>query len=267
MFWITGDLHGDFSRFNIFSTSIPERKTWNVIVLGDAGINFWLSKRDEKLKHNICRAYSNICFYLVRGNHEERPENISGMEIVYDEQVKGYVYLQKEFPNIKYFIDGNEYEIEGLKILVIGGAYSVDKWYRLEKQAMGCYGGWFPEEQLSKEEMKKISDTHKGKSFDLILSHTCPISYQPRDLFLGFIDQSRVDNSMELWLEELKNEINWKVWLFGHYHADRIERPRVEMYYHDIDTLQEIVKRWDKYAETGELDWWLEKSPNFYMGE
>lgn len=263
MFWITGDLHGDFSRFNTFAKD----KNWNVIVLGDAGVNFWLSKRDEKLKRDICKDYSNIYFYLVRGNHEERPEYISGIEMIYDEQVKGYVYIQKEFPNIKYFIDGNEYEIEGLKTLVIGGAYSVDKWYRLEKQTMGCYGGWFPGEQLSEEEMKKISNTHKGKAFDLILSHTCPISYQPRDLFLGFVDQSKVDNSMELWLEEFKNEINWKVWLFGHYHDDRLERPRVEMYYHDIDRLQEIVKRWDKYAETGELDWWLEKSPNFYMGE
>ena len=237
MFWITGDLHGDFSRFDTFTKD----KSWNVIVLGDAGVNFWLSKRDRVLKYRICDKYSNICFYLVRGNHEERPENISGIETVYNEQVKSYVYLQKEFPNIKYFIDGNEYEIEGLKTLVIGGAYSVDKWYRLEKQSMGCYGGWFPEEQLNKEEMKKISNTHKGKSFDLILSHTCPYSWQPFDLFLPFIDQSKVDNGMEQFFEEILAHISFNKWCYGHFHDDRWQNDRARMFYKDCIEIKNIV--------------------------
>jgi hypothetical protein len=35
------------------------------------------------------------------------------------------------------------------------------------------------------------------------------------------------------------------------------------MEYEDIDT---IWQRWQNYDKTGKLDWWLPKSPSFYMG-
>ena len=68
---------------------------------------------------------------------------------------------------------------------------------------------------------------------------------------------------MEHWLDEVRESIAWRYWLFGHFHADRIERPYVEQYFNDIEELDEIVKRWKRYDETGELDWYLVKSPNF----
>jgi hypothetical protein len=70
---------------------------------------------------------------------------------------------------------------------------------------------------------------------------------------------------MELWMEELKNEMGWGIWLYGHYHADRLERPYVEIFYYELEDLNDIVARWDKYKETGELDWWIPKSPDFYI--
>ena len=42
--------------------------------------------------------------------------------------------------------DGEIYNIEGTKHLVIGGAYSVDKFYRLAHNY-----GWWPDEQPTKE--------------------------------------------------------------------------------------------------------------------
>ena len=125
--------------------------------------------------------------------------------------------------------------------------------------------GWFPNEQLSKEEMERANYVFEGKIFDFVFSHTCPLSFQPTDLFLSAVNQSEVDTSMEQWMDQLKDKMDWFVWLYGHYHSDRMERPYVEMYYHDIDALDDIKARWVKYAETGELDWWLNKSPNFYM--
>jgi hypothetical protein len=68
---------------------------------------------------------------------------------------------------------------------------------------------------------------------------------------------------MELWLDKVKLNVGWDVWLFGHYHADRIERPGVEMYYYSIENWDTIMKRWER---TDNLDWWIQKSPNYYMG-
>ena len=104
--------------------------------------------------------------------------------------------------------------------------------------------GWNKDEQLTKEEMNSISERFSGKHFTLVLSHTCPVSWQPFDLFLSGLDQSTVDNTMENWLETFKDKIDWDIWLFGHYHDDRLVRPGVEMYYNGIEDLQDILMRW-----------------------
>jgi 3-oxoacid CoA-transferase subunit A len=191
----------------------------------------------------------------------------------YDKNVKGYVMYEPDYPNIKYFEDGNAYEILGKSILVIGGAYSVDKWYRLQMAGVTSSldkdylnprkTGWFPDEQLLDWEMTAIKKEHFGKHYDIILTHTCPISWEPTDLFIAGLDQSKVDKSMEKFLEEVKEKVDWGIWLFGHYHADRLVRPFVEMLFMDIEDLAHIIERWER---PDQIDWWLEKDPNYYMG-
>ena len=239
---LVSDTHSDFSRFYKLNEAVPENEIWCVIILGDCGLNFWLNKRDKKNKYRICNKYSNLRFYCVRGNHEARPEDVEGMKEVFDEGVFNWVYYEPQYPNIRYLKDGVEYLIGGrYSALVCGGSYSVDKWYRLERQSMGYYSGWFANEQLSREEMENITKTFKNKSFDLILAHTCPLSYQPTDLFLSFIDQSKVDNSMELWFEDLIQQIEFNKFLFGHYHQDRIINEKARMFYSDIINLEQIL--------------------------
>lgn len=255
MIWhITGDTHGRFNRFDKYQFANPENHA--VIILGDAGFNFYLNKTDNKNK----KVVNNYGFkvYCVRGNHEERPEKVPGIHPFYDEEVKGVVLKEVRYPNIRYFIDGNVYTIQGHTFLILGGAYSIDKDYRIENNYP-----WFECEQLTEKEKSRIYNEVKGKSFDFVLSHTCPISWEPTDLFLNYINQSKVDKSMELWLEEIKNIIGFKVWLFGHYHADRLERPGVEMFHLDTEELDNIIERW---LSEKTIDWWLEKSPNYYMG-
>ena len=242
--WISGDTHSDFSRFYKLNEAVPEDEVWGVIILGDAGLNFWLNKRDKKNKYRICDKYSKLRFYCVRGNHEARPEDVEGIEVIWDEEVNDKVYWEPQYPYIKYFIDGFDYIINGYKILVCGGAYSVDKYWRLEKQAAGFYGGWFANEQLSQEERDNISQLVAGQEYDLILAHTCPYEWMPRDLFLSCVDQSTVDHSMELWLGELLQQCLWKVFLCGHYHDDRTLAPHAEMLSLGIKNLDDIMEYW-----------------------
>lgn len=268
---VRGDVHGNFNWMSngCLNDYIPEETA--IIILGDCGFNFWLNKTDDKLKAEVnARGYR---FYCVRGNHEARPQGLLNMEYKYDSEVDGMVWMEEEYPNIRYFRDYGIYTINGYTCGVIGGAYSVDKWYRLARA--GIYNktdwgynnskktGWFPDEQLTTEEMEACSHLFKDREFDFIFSHTCPYSWRPVDMFLSGVDQSTVDNSMELWMDKLKNQCKWKYWLFGHYHADRAERPHVEMFFNDIEKLDDVVARWKYYDETGELDWWVRKSPNF----
>lgn len=235
-FYVTGDIHGVIDRF--FNSKISCRSDVGIIILGDSGCNFYKSKTKQHIIKSELNSFG-CTFYMVRGNHDNRPENIEGMEIIFDDNVQGEVYYQLEYPYIRYLIDGKVYFFGKYKTLVVGGAYSVDKWYRIEKHLT-----WYSDEQLTKEEMDNILCTVNGDSFDFILSHTCPKDWEPRDLFLPSVNQATVDCSMEEWLNILKDAIKWKVWLFGHYHDDRIVHPYVEIFFESIESLNDIWSRW-----------------------
>lgn len=208
MIYITGDIHRDFSR--IYKL---EKDTDNMlIVLGDVGINYYLNEEDKNYKEYLKKL--KLKLFCVRGNHEERPGNISTYKEV--EMFGGKVFIEEEYPNLIFAKDGEIYNIDGKKILVIGGAYSVDKQYRL------LHGyKWFKDEQLTKKEMDTILEKVKGKHFDIVLTHTCPYKYEPREVFMQGLDQSKVDKSMEHFLDKIEENINYDKWYCGHYHTEK----------------------------------------------
>ena len=91
-----------------------------MIILGDAGINFCMDHRDEELKNALDKM--PLTFLCVHGNHEERPYNISS----YRTKVwhGGLVYYEDAHPTILFAKDGEMYEMNGKKVIAIGGAYS-----------------------------------------------------------------------------------------------------------------------------------------------
>ena len=128
----TGDTHGRPSNRVIqIAFQYPHYKPEEtaIIILGDVGLNYYLNKTDWKEKKRLNDTGYQI--YCVRGNHEERPHKIPNMVLVFDENVNGMVWTEAEFPNIAYFCDYGDYTLLGRRIAVIGGAYSVDKEWRL----------------------------------------------------------------------------------------------------------------------------------------
>ena len=155
-----------------------------------------------------------------------------------DPNVNGYVYIEHPYNNIRYFQDGMNYIINEKTFLIIGGAYSIDKWYRLSRAPKGAkWTGWFKDEQLTADEMANIFKKYSGQHFDYVLTHTCPISWMPKDLFLSNVDQNTVDNTMEVWFEQLKNSIIFDNWKFAHFHDNRRISSKVKMYFDEIEEL------------------------------
>ena len=266
---IRGDCHGKLSWLGELNGYKPEETA--IIILGDVGLNFYLDKTDISNKKFV-ESYGYY-LYCVRGNHEARPQHLNTIEYIYDVNVSGWVMYEPEYPHIRYFKDYGIYTINGYKCLVIGGAYSVDKLYRLarggftEETNIAAKSGWFNDEQLSDFEKHNCEMLIEDESdFDFVFTHTCPIRFQPKDLFLNYINQSDVDSSTEEWLDKIYDVINIKyAWCFGHYHADRLERPHVEQYFNDIEDLPAIAERWEEFDKTGVLNWYLIKSPFFYF--
>ena len=52
-FYITGDTHGDFNRIEAFCSEQETTVDDVMIILGDAGINYFLNSRDEMLKSRL----------------------------------------------------------------------------------------------------------------------------------------------------------------------------------------------------------------------
>ena len=209
MIYITGDTHREFSRLN-YIKNIKENDM--LIVLGDTGINYCLDNEDISYKEYLKKF--KIKIFCVRGNHEERPENIDSYKEV--NMFDGKVYIEKNYPNLIFAKDGEIYNIDGKSFLVIGGAYSIDKNYRL------LYGyKWFKDEQLTDIEMKNILEKIKGKHFNIVLTHTCPYKYEPTETFLNDIDQTKVDKTMEHFLDKVEESISYNKWYCGHYHIEK----------------------------------------------
>ena len=152
-----------------------------------------------------------------------RPQTIPTYKVV--EWHGGIVYREEEYPNLLFAKDGEIYDFNGIKTIAIGGAYSVDKEYRI---ANGW--GWWDDEQPSEEIKARVEKalTDNGNKIDVILSHTTPLKYEPTEVFLNGIDQSKVDKSTEIWLDKIEETVDYKKWYCGHYHTEKsIDKIRI----------------------------------------
>ena len=135
--YLTGDTHGRFERIISFCERQQVQPESSFIILGDVGLNYYGDRRDRRGKDAL--AQIPITFFCIHGNHEMRPSEELGYQV--KEYHGGKVWVQPEYPNLVFAIDGEIYDFFGHSCIVIGGAYSVDKYYRL---ARGY--NWFEDE-------------------------------------------------------------------------------------------------------------------------
>lgn len=230
MTYITGDIHGSPNKILSFCRSHELTANDTLIILGDVAANYFADNRDEQLKAALDSL--GITILCIHGNHEQRPENIPGYSLT--EWHGGAVWVQPKYPHLLFAKDGEIFDIDGMRFLVIGGAYSVDKNYRIIRGY-----GWWPDEQPSEEVKARVEQAIISHEFDAVLSHTCPYKYEPREMFLSGIDQSSVDDSTERWLDSIEERVSYKAWYCGHWHTDkRIDK--MHFLFNSFDSLAQI---------------------------
>lgn len=214
MFYITGDKHGEFAFLEKFCKKANTTTEDVLIILGDAGINYYEDIRDMVRKEHL-KSFP-ITLFCIHGNHEARPSTIISYKK--KKMFGGEVYIDEEYPNQLFAIDGEVYNFNSKEAMVIGGAYSVDKEYRIAR-----HWKWFADEQPSEEIKNKVRQTlkEKGGKVDIILSHTCPLRYEPVEWFLSAVDQSTVDKSTEIFLDDIEANTSYERWFCGHYHGEK----------------------------------------------
>ena len=212
MIYYTGDIHGSRYEVTRFCRRMNLTQKDTVVLLGDVGANYFRDQRDRALKQALSKM--KCTFLCIHGNHEMRPERIPSYER--KERNGGLVWVEQDFPNLLFAKDGEIFTIEGLRHLAIGGAYSVDKLYRL-------YHGlqWWSDEQPSEAIKAYVEQQISKHPIDIVLSHTCPFKYEPVEAFLPMVDQSRMDASTEHWLDTIEENLNYRAWFCGHWHINK----------------------------------------------
>ena len=245
-FFITGDKHRHFDRVKEFCREMNTRRKDVLIILGDAGFNYYDDKRDDDLKKEISAL--NITLFCLHGNKENRPQNVGTYGI--RSFCGGKVYYEPKYPNIYFAIDGEIYTFEGKKYMVVGGAHSVDKMRCLEEGSPFWYDEMPDDAVKATVELNLQNEANKIYG---MMTHTCPIDYLPTEMFMSTRQNASIkrkprkakskklfkpdiDRSTEIWLGELEKKLDYEVWFCGHYHVDK-QIDKIQMMWRDIRPL------------------------------
>jgi len=204
--FITGDKHGDFYSIINFIEKYELGYGDFIIILGDMGLYWRKDGKDAKAFIQMYEKDYEVNLMFIDGNHE----NFDRLKQI----PVGENGLSKISEHIYYLPRGCAFELCGKKYLCMGGADSIDKFRREE------HFTWWKDEQITEEDIKGI----KG-NYDYVLTHCCPTSVFNKNKFIlctlaGMIDEDIVDHTSEDRLEEMSKNIQFKHWLFGHYHTD-----------------------------------------------
>lgn len=241
--FITGDKHRNFAEVKRFCRKMNTRRKDALIILGDAGFNYYEDIRDDKLKARISKL--NITLLCIHGNKERRPESIGTYGIC--SFCGGRVYYEPKYPNIFFAIDGEIYNFDGRKYIVMGGAHSVDKQYCL-KTGKPFWNDETPSDEVKKKFEERLNS--EGNQIYGIMTHACPIKYLPTEKFKSAKQKEDkklkktkrefkpdIDRSTEEWFDDIENKTNYKVWYCGHYHIDK-KIDKIHMMHHEIRPLR-----------------------------
>ena len=215
MIYVTGDIHGDMSRFQV--PAVKKLKEKDVlIVCGDFGFVWDGSKKEQKLLKKIGKRRHDTVF--VEGCHDN-----------YD--------LLREYPKVPYrggtarkisgnvyqLLRGEIYEICGKKVFAFGGGDS-------EEQSLNG-SRWWPEEQPSEEEQAYgVENLRKCRGqVDIIVTHDAPA------VIKQFIRMEDTEAScIHMYLDYIAKQCDVKEWYFGRYHMDKVVPPRYYAMFQEI---------------------------------
>lgn len=206
MIYITGDTHGEIGRFYEFDKKGHLSENDTLIICGDFGYLFFNNISENSFLDDLSDRPYTICF--VDGNHECF-DAINEYPVV--EWNGGKANQIRK--NIFHLMRGQVFEIDGKTFFTMGGAYSVDKDYRIPGYS------WWPDELPTDAEYKEaVGNLQKcNMKVDYILTHT-----MPREMILRFGKYPDVhDIELTGFLEWVMYEVDFKHWYCGHWHEDR----------------------------------------------
>ncbi len=210
MIYITGDTHGDITRFKQFKAVFPKYRH-HLLVCGDFGFVWDGSEQEKRRLAKLERLNCNILF--VEGTHD----NLDLLSNYPLEQFCGGK-VRRIAKNVYWMQRGELYTIEDRTVFAMGGGESSDADERQEGV------NWWRAELPSLAEIESARQTiaaAKG-GVDIVVTH-----HNPR-LELGLIDEQRQTvNALGVFLADVARNVRYRHWYFGMDHVDKTISPRM----------------------------------------
>ncbi len=261
MIWITGDTHGDFSRFG--SKRFPQAKSMTredtVIICGDHG-GVWDGSPREAYWLNWLEDRPFTTFF-VDGNHENFNE-LNALPV--HTWHGGKVHYVR--PHVIHLMRGQVFEIGGLTFFTIGGASSHDiqdgvldpaspgfereYWFKRRTQQMFRVKGvsWWPEELPSEEDYEEAVRNLEKASWqvDCVLTHCLPTSVMMK------ISGDYTPDRLTDFLDTVMRRCRFDSWYAGHYHRNCVVDERFIVQWEQVTELKQHPPR-QRAAEVDDM--------------
>ena len=172
---MAGDTHGNQTHCRYLIDKAVDNDCDRIFVLGDFG--FWEHMTEGLRFNDKLNRYAtknNMPVYFLDGNHDKTSLILKKYSDQVDEE--GFLLVR---PMIRYAGRGHRWTWGGIRFISLGGAYSVDKDYRLEREAKTRKPEtlWFPEEEMSDEDMTMILEN--TDMVHVMLAHDKPRGSNP----------------------------------------------------------------------------------------
>lgn len=204
MVYVTGDTHGDISRFK--ENSIKKLRKGDVLIIcGDFGFIWDGSKREKTLLAKLAQKDFTIAF--VDGCHEN-------FDILEQYPVKDWCGGKARIigDNLVHLMRGQIYDIQGKRIFTFGGGHSQDYDFRRDSN------NWWEREQPTHDEIiKAIRNLEEiSNEVDYVITHEPPASLKD---CLGVDVFQRLE--VHAFFEDIIKVCSYKKWFFGKCHIDK----------------------------------------------
>lgn len=190
---LAGDTHGYIAAIEYLMFNAQREGCDAIFQVGDFG--FW-EHAEEGVDFlddvaGLAENY-NIPLFALDGNHDKTSLVLEKYKATW--APGGFMTVR---PNVFYSPRGNRWHWNGVRFISLGGAYSVDKWIRVDEEKdksakirkRNAYRGnypksedttgtlWFPEEEMTDEDMAGF--LVDGSPVDVILAHDKPRASDP----------------------------------------------------------------------------------------
>ena len=230
MIFITGDTHGDLSRFRKKELK-KLRKNDTLIICGDFGFVWDGSKAEQKLLKWLGKRKYNVLF--VEGVHE----NFSQLEKYEKEPWCGGM-TRRISGNLRQLLRGQIFDIGGKRIFAFGGGRSEENDSYLNEDDNEARLRWKQEIPTEEELAEGMNNLEKcAFTVDYI------VSYEPPAKISEFMELGKSDRShVNTYLEQVREKTEFVRWFFGRHHINKLIPPKFQAVFDGIFDAEEAPK-------------------------